>query len=248
VDQHGQGLGGLTGPATRHGVGNVKSLQSRDGAENQRHDDAGHEHGDGDLPELLPTAGAIHFGGFIKRLRDHLQTSQQNQGHERRCFPDHRQANRGERPVRFEQPAGGLTLKAQTVNHIVDNAVLGVKKPSKNQTCKRQRQRPRQEQRQTHRPLALEGQIGQHGQRQPGDQGAWHRDQGDQQGVFRGVPEQGVLHDIEVVLQPQESPVLVHRVQAVVDQLANRVDHDHQQQQKCGGQQHDRKRLLTGIS
>jgi len=47
---------------------------------------------------------------------------------------------------------------------VVDDAVLGVEEPGEDQAGKRQRQRPRQQQGQTHWPFALERQIGQHGQ------------------------------------------------------------------------------------
>ncbi|KZS00953.1 Uncharacterized protein APZ42_002548, partial [Daphnia magna] len=145
-------------------------------------------------------------------------------------------------------PAGGLGLQAQARKHIVHHPIFGVEKPGKDQPGKGQGQGPGQEQRQAHGPLALERQIGQHGQAQAHDQGPGHGDQGDQQGVLGGVPEQGVLHHVHVVGQAQKQAGLVHIEQAVVDQFADGVDDDQKQQQKSGGQQHHGQRFFGRIA
>jgi hypothetical protein len=65
-----------------------------------------------------------------------------------------------------QQPHVGVTPQAQAAQHVVDHAVLGVEEPREDQAGEGQRQRPGQQQRQPHRPAALERQVGQHRQAQ----------------------------------------------------------------------------------
>src|SRR5205814_7559632 len=46
------------------------------------------EHGQGDRPELLPAIAAIHTCSLVELVGNDLQTSQQQECHKWRCFPD----------------------------------------------------------------------------------------------------------------------------------------------------------------
>ena len=242
----------------KHGGGAAGAAAGHDPEQIERHDrvDRGQDHGEqqhrleprqGDPEEALKRPRTVDTCRTVQVLRHRLEAGQDQQRGQGRLVPDVHERDQIEGDGSIAQPVNRLLDQPEIEQDGIEGSVLAVEHPSPEHTHGDRRHRPGDE---NHAPQKVPGgedhvenQRHAHAEQQP----AGNRDEGEVGSPAERGDELGIRQDVDVVVEPDEDPLLGQHVDAMhaerqrVDQWNAENDEDDEQRRR-----RQQKRKLDG--
>ena len=250
-EEHGE-LRRAPGAALGEDVHEAERVEVPDEVERRDGDGDGPQCRPGHRAEPLPPVRAVEGGGLVELVRRVLETGEQRDGRLRHARPDSDDDDRRQSQLEAAQPVDVGVDDPESLEDGVEDAGVGVVDELPEDRDDDRRHGPRHQRQGADKPLEPQTRVEQQGQPEGQDELEDRHREGPDETDLERVPEDVVLQQPDVVVEPVE--VVVHLVaglgvgEAQPDPVEQRVDAEqHDRHQARQEQEPERSTVRCGL-